>query len=331
MSRMLRTAGYSGLFVLVLVIGIRITFPKRILAYAAEAQLERALGFKNNVTVGSAGLRGIAGVRLRDVTIQPHARPGGSRPLPMTIEDTRASAGLLSLIRRRPRVKLDTHVAGGRIVARLRPEKGDARSIDVEIHDIDLRQVTLLAGRLGMPYRGTVRGTINLGFNDEGALSTGNLDMNLLNAAFGPGEIPNSRLPAAAQRFYTGNVPFDELNLGQLHIRGPIEGGILTTDTLRVGGGDVQIDGSGSIAFRPRITESQLSLTMSLGINPEWIAESEIGGMIGQVPELRLATAGGHLTFSLTGPLNRPQFRPGSANAVRPGRGRSGAARRPRR
>jgi type II secretion system protein N len=273
-----------------------LTFPYDLLARRIEMEA-RSAGAE--VTIGSAGVGGLAAVRARDVRLRIAPAPGGDAWPELRFERAVVSPDLIALILRRTSFAFSVDgyggTARGHIALSNDPRQPGISSFRIDASDLDLSALPLreLAGVLAagklrlkadlpalLPVE-TARGSINLAL--EGAAVTG-------------GTIAGFSLPRTT--------------LGRLDGAVAVEKGIARIDKTQARGGDVEADLDGSINLRPLLSLSQADLHLRFRPGDSWLNENAmIKGMIGLIQNARQGD--GSYVFTLDGPLSRMQSRPG--------------------
>lgn len=308
-KRAVRIAVFFAVFAGCMLLSVRCTLPGAFLTHVAEAQLEKALGHQYSVDIEKAGLRGIAGARLRNVRLTSrHAKLSSGAPIRLMIPKIVVSVSPFKLLGRNIDARIRAEVGGGRLEVDVnRHLKSAAQRYEIRLFDVNLSAFPFVEAKLGLPLSGVLRGTLAAGFDDEGRLSQGNIDLNVLNTQLGPGAIPNGILPPDVRRFWTSDIAFPAVDIGDVLLRAPINGSQADIETFRVVGEDVRSSGEGRIILRDPLNTSQIQASIRLAVEQSFIEEADLGGIIGSVPELRGISRGGEMLFTLSGPVTKPQ------------------------
>lgn len=308
-KRAVRIAVFVAVFTGCLLLSARCTLPGAFLTHVAEAQLEEALRHQYTVDIEKAGLRGIVGAKLRNVRLTSRkATLSTGAPIRVVIPKVTVSVSPLKLLGRNIDATLRAEVGGGRLEVDVnRNLKSSAQSYEVRLFDVNLSAFPFVEAKLGLPLSGVLRGTLAGGFDVEGRLTQGNVDLNVLNTQLGPGAIPNEILPPDVRRFWTSDIAFPAVDIGDVLLRAPINGSQAEIETFRVVGEDVRSSGEGRVILRDPLNTSQIQASIRLAVEQSFIEEADLGGIIGSVPELRGMSRGGEMLFTLSGPVTKPQ------------------------
>jgi type II secretion system protein N len=334
-QRIVSIAGGASLFVFVFVLGLLLTFPMGIVTRVAEAQTEKALGFKYDVHIGGTSLSGLNGVKATDVDIAPVEAATAEGPrLPLHIERVRVSAGLLALLRGKLSATVEAEFRSGSLVARYLPGETNPHRIELDVFDVDLRDIDLIRQRIGMPLSGVVRGNVNLEYNAEARLGGGDVNLSVSPLVLGPGSVK-----APALRILEGGVPLPATQFGTVAIRAAISESDLTIESFESDGSDVQLSASGRVQLRDPMKASVASLDLRFHIDDAYKDKAGLGAVFGTVPWLQRASCGeGWYGIKVAGPIGRLGPPAPLGAACRQGRGAeaapaagAGAANRPQR
>jgi type II secretion system protein N len=309
-NRAVRIGVFVGAFVCCLLLATRCTLPNAFMARVAEAQLEKGLDYEYEVSIERARLRGLVGAGLENLqlTSRNHSLPSGA---PVRIRVPKATLGVspLNLVGQNVDAKLKANVGGGRVELDVfRKLSSNEQNYEIRLYDVDMAAFPFVEGRIGLPLSGVLRGTITVGFDPEGRLASGNVDLNVLNTKLGPGSLPNSILPPDVRRFWSADIAFPQVDIGDILLRAPVNGSEAKIETLRVVGEDLRASGEGRVILREPLGNSQIQASVRLAIEQAFIEEADLGGLIGSIPELRGMNRGGEMLFTLSGPVKRPQL-----------------------
>ena len=318
-----RTVGIVAGLIVVFVAALFITQPRAYLARMVEAQIESQTRFAYDATIDRVALRWPLGVRIDGVELRsttPRAATPGGGPPPRhvtRVDRIKVRAGLLSLLRRRPNVSAAVRIDDGRADVQLR-SGADQRDIRLALNDIDVRNLGVVADRVGMPVRGTLRGSVHLATSPAGQVLDGTVDINVLNTSVGPGGLPNTILPADMRQFYAGNIPLPQaVHIGDILLRAGLDDGTITLTDFAFDGNDVRGGATGSITLRQPRPSSTLDLAIRIALSPEFVESAGLGVTLDSIPAVQQAQSNDELAFELRGRLGQPQLTPAGAGARR--------------
>lgn len=298
-------AAFAALFVAVFVGGLVLTFPSSILARVVEAQVEKALGFRYDITVESARLSGV-GVRLRGVELEPTAPLAeGEVRLPTVIDQLTIRTTLGSLMARTPAARVDARIGDGRLVASYSPAE-DGNELSANIYDIDLGRIDLIRQRIGVPLQGVMRGTIAFAYDAEGELSSGRIELNGLSLGIGPGMLNIPRAPLGLPSV---------TDLGTLLIVANIEGSSLSIERCESSGSDIRTNCSGTVDLRSPARASRVAMQLLVAPDSAWVEEAALGPVLHRIPTLQRAQTSEGYELALRGMLANLEVQPASGSS----------------
>ena len=289
--RLLWPAGGALAFFVFLVL----TFPYDLLARRIEMEARRAGA---EVTIGSAGVGGLAAVRARDVRVRLSA-PGGESWPELRFERAVVSPDLMALILRRTSFGFSVEGYGGKARGHVAlsndPRQPGISSFRIDATDFDLAALPLreMAGVAGT---GKLRLKADLPALVPVETARGALTLAVDGAAVNGGTAAGLSLPRTALGRVDGSVT--------------VEKGVARVEKTQARGGDVEADLDGNINLRPLLSLSQADLHVRLLPADRWLNENAvIKGMIGLIQNARQGD--GSYVFTLSGPISRLQPRPG--------------------
>lgn len=307
-----RSALLGGTVVLIvgcILAGFIWLMPRASVANIAEAQLQKATGFRYHVQIDGASLSGLSGIKATNIHLRSRERVSENlRPGTLNIDTLKVRAGLLSLLRRQPSIRTRVDFPSGH--ARILLHQGkEENTLEAQFFDVALTDLGLLRDYARVPLAGTLRGSVEGTVNDENLLVDANIDMNILELVVGPRTLSGSDLPADVQRFFFGDITIPALDAGNILIRGAVdESDVFVIDEFVGQGDDLRLKAEGQIVPKSPSARSELSLQLSVAVEPEWVERAQLGMIIDNVPMISKAQQGDNLVFSITGPLNKPKF-----------------------
>jgi type II secretion system protein N len=292
LRRLLLPAAAVVAFFLFLVL----TFPYDVLARRIEMEAKRAGA---ELTIGSAGVGGLAAVRARDVRVRivPAA---GAEPWPeLRFDRAVLSPDILALILRRTSFGFSLSGYGGTARGHLSlsndPRQPGVSSFRIDANDLDLAALPLRE-MAGVNVSGKLRLKADLPALLPVETARGALALTLDGAEVVGGNAMGFALPRTTLGRVDGSVA--------------VEKGIARVDKTQARGGDIEADVDGNINLRPLLSLSQADLHLRFRPADRWLNENAvIKGMIGLIQNARQGD--GSYLFTLSGPLSRLQPRPG--------------------
>lgn len=283
--------------------------PRASVARIAEAQLQKATRFKYNVDIKGAALSGLTGIKATGIHLRSREIVSENLdPGALDIDVLKVRAGFFSLLGRKPNIRSRIDFPSGHALVRLNQGK-EERSLEAQIYDVSLTDLGMLRDYARVPLRGTLRGSIQGTLDAEQRLIDADVDMNILDLIAGPRTLSGSDLPAEVQRFFFGEINIPALRAGDILVRGAVdESDVFVIEEFKGQGDDLRVKAEGQIVPKAPSSQSELSLKLSVAVEPDWVEEAQLGMIIDNVPMISKAQEGDNLVFSITGPLNKPKF-----------------------
>lgn len=303
-----------GVFGAAFIFGLWLTFPMRLVARVVEAQAEKALGFKYDVSIDRVRFSGISGLRLIGLELMPTGTaPEGEVWLPTRIDSARVNVGLSSLGSVPPRVRADLRVGDGRLEARVAPGDEGGAVVGVELTDFPLQRIDLIRQRTGMPMQGQVSGVFDLTLDDDWTVTAGRIDLTVPGLVAGPGAIRSSAL-----RQVGGSLPISATDLGTLAVQAAIEEGTLSIERIEASGTDVRLEVTGQVELRGSLCSSRVAAQTRFALDSGYVEENALAVPLSNVPLLQRAQTADGYVLSLSGLLCRLRPEAGSMRRGEP-------------
>ena len=285
MSPTLRKTLFGLLFSFTLSVGSLLMFPMGIVSRVIEAQTEKALGYKYDVSLEKTTLSGLPAVSLHNLQLLPLGGTQEGPKLPIKVEKARISLGLFSLLRGKPAAEVTLTFPSGEIVSRLIP--GDGYRAEVDFFDVDLRDLDIIRQKLGLPVSGAVRGNMTFELDAERRLQGGEINLSIAPLVIGPGA-----LKAAATKSLEGGIPLPATALGTVSFRANIKESDIVIDALESDGKDIKLASNGKIQVREPFKASSVQLDLRFLIEEDYKERAGLGGLFGMMPVLQRASCG---------------------------------------
>lgn len=299
------------LFGLVFTIGLRLTFPMKLVTSVIEAQAEAALDFEYDIEIDRTRFSGLAGVKLFGISIE------STTPLeeeevrvPMRFDSAHVRVGILSALRGNPRVRADLRLGDGQIRADFGPNDS-GRGLKVELFDVELRGIAPVRAVVGLPTQGAASGTFELTWTEDWRITGGNVEVGVAGLVFGPGN-----LEAEAFEQFGGFIPLPETDFGNVVIRAPIEGSDVRVDQFEASGTDIRVNAGGVVQLRTPRPTSRVNLSIEFQLDGGYVEEAGLGAVLADSYMQRLQVGDG-FALSITGPFSRPSIGPASSGGRR--------------
>jgi type II secretion system protein N len=272
-----------------------LTFPYDVLARRLEVEAQRVGA---ELTIGSLGPSGLAGLRAREVKLRLPAAPGETIP-ELRLDRADLSPDLLALILRRTSFGFAFEGYGGtaRGHAALSndPRQPGLTSLRLDAHDVDLHALPLKE-LAGVEASGKLQLKIDLPSLLPAEAANGSLSLTLDGGGVTGGTVQG--------------FPVPRTSLGKVEGGANIEKGLARVDKTTARGGDIEAEVDGNVTLRPLLALSQADLHVHFRFSDRWLNENAmIKGAIGLIQNARQAD--GSYIFTFSGPLARMTPRPG--------------------
>jgi type II secretion system protein N len=272
-TRRLETA-YAAAAVAMFLVVLVATFP--------YAQTVRAVLEPMGLSVSSTGQHysfpfgaRLDNVRVRSMT-NPHA------PLLFESESVRIAPSILWTLLLRPGISTSANAYGGTIAISAH-RSGSATAVSFSTVGVKMESYGEVQ-RLGLRFGGTLSGAGSLMLTpDDLAADSGSISMDI------------AALSVSAPG---GGQP---VKLGDAHARLSLTSGIVKIEELKNKGGDIAVDGGGTIRLAPDWTQSPLAMRLTLVPTPQ--ARQKLGFLMGLLPH-----PPGTQPYTLRGTLGAPVF-----------------------
>lgn len=309
MSERLRQILISAVAILAaFALGLWLTFPMGVVSRVIEAQAEKALDFKYDISIEKVRFSGISGIRMIGLEMIPTGEaPEGQVYLPTRFDSVRVNAGLLSLSGPVPRVRADIRVGEGRIRARLAPGEEQHAEISVELTEFPLQRMDVLRQITGMPFTAELSGLVELSYSDEMRLTGGNVQLSTPSLLIGPGAVRSSAL-----RQVGGSLPITATDFGAFVAQAAIDGSALQIERLDAAGAHVQLDVSGRVDLREPVCASRVAMQLRLALAADYVEANGLSVPLSSVDLLRRSQTADGYVLSLSGLLCNLRPEPGA-------------------
>ncbi len=302
----LRYTVYGLFFLLCLVFFTVKGFPIDVVQSRIEREAERRLGMK--MTTGQLEVLFPNGVEADNVRLM---KPGREGQPGLAVLITRASGrvSLLGLLAGDVDVSFDAELLNGKVQGDL--GLGDAtKTVDVELHALDLSRLPIWQQLLGLPLTGKITGQVELKLNPADIKSAaGSLALTLEQGALGAGKIRGLSTPP--------------IRLGKTEANLEIEKGKAEFKTFSVRSDDIEASLDGYLLLQPELAHTSARCTLRFKPSATFLSDNPKFEDIIQLSGMNRAKDGeGFFSYSVYGRLDHPTFRlhRGGSNRRPPGR-----------
>lgn len=258
MTKPIKLLLYVGCFGLALLAFLYWTFPYEALKGRLITMAEQGLGGDLQVSIGAIDSHWITGVELHGLAITDQRE---KKPVTwLQVEDMSVHVGLLSLLTGRPQARFAMEFPEGEIDGRYVRHNG-GQSVVVHCDEVGLAPFGLIPATTGLKLGGLLNGDVELSIDArqlkaaQGAIALAFQDWKILKG---------SQLKLGS----LGTLNLSELNIESLLLSRSedsglelaIENGVATVNTLRLKGGDIEVDLTGKIFLEQPFANARVNL-----------------------------------------------------------------------
>lgn len=321
-QRVLKLVGYASFYWFALVMFAYLTFPydrlkERIIQeFNARQTGPDAMRLELD-SIGSYWFSGVEAEGIRLVSPPKAESPGTDpatppKPSVLTIESAHARVRLLPLLIGRVGLSFGADAFDGSLSG-YTSESDGTRHLELELEELALSKVSLLADAVGLPLGGTLDGTVEFAL-PEGKLAKaeGTIDLKIQGLSAGDGK---AKIRDA--------IALPKVEAGDLTLEGEATTGQLKINNFSASGPDLELAAEGSVRLRDPMPSSMLALTARFRFTDRYMGKNDMtralfGAPGSTMPGLfdldsknkRAKAPDGFYGWRATGLLNAPQFTP---------------------
>ncbi|OGR07708.1 MAG: type II secretion system protein GspN [Deltaproteobacteria bacterium RIFOXYB12_FULL_58_9] len=322
-QKLIKVAGYAAFGGVSLLLFFYFTFPAEAVGLRLVQEVQNMTGGDVTVSFDHVSLHRLSGISAEGVKIRKANDTG--EVLELEVDEVTARLQLLSLLLFKVSTRVDVEIGEGGISA-LVTKTDDAVEIDLEIDAFDLAAVPALSKMAGLPLRGEIAGdlTVSVGFGSQGKGKTPLANQNQIapersegegkievkGLSFGPGAVAGFTIPTA-------------VSLGEIAIGLEMKRGRAELTSLEQSGGDLSLQGTGSVNLRQSLRMSNLDTCLKLKVDESFSKKHPKLDSALQLAQVRFKKDGnGFINIKLGGKLTSPKPQRGLCQAERPKRER---------
>lgn len=341
--KVLAYGGYPLFYIVALVVFIDLTFPNAALARFIESEFNSRQVFGSGVKldVEAASLYWMSGVELEGVRLKkpesaadkdtpatsaaassPDADKGKAKPpaspAPDTgvIEQAHVSVSLLRLLFGTEKLSFGANAFGGDVDG-VFVNSDDERTVELEIQEVGVTDMPLLADTVGLPLAGSLTGTVDLTMPEQKASKAeGKIEfaIDALTAGDGKAKILNT-------------IALPKVNAGRVVFEADVKEGVLTIKKLEAKGKDLELSAEGKIQLRDRIESSIMDVSLKFRFSDAYKNKNDMTrglfgdptsgtpGLLELDPKVRRSKRDdGYYAWVGRGILGKPTFSPASSS-----------------
>lgn len=243
-SRLILAA--SGCFVFCFVVFSYLTFPWGHLRDFIIQEVTRPADITGKrrpngrqLAIDSLGPWWFPGVKLEGVSYE--SKPmSADRNIVFAADAVYARLSLLSLLAGNKVIGFDIETGQGQADGSFSSSESSLE-LSAELDNLDIGQIKVLEGLVGLPVKGTASGEIDLEITEDATQSTGLVALTLQGVSIGDGEA----------KFKTAMIPggmtIEKIRAGQIELQSEVENGIAKISRFVGKGKDMEIQGWGDV------------------------------------------------------------------------------------
>lgn len=321
---------YLAFGLLVFLISVGFTFPDEQIKDIVTVELEKQLGGKYSVQVGELDVWWFTGVSLENVSLEERVDPSevepqspeekeaglpADRPMKLTIPRVSGRLAVIRSIIGGPTVNFEVDVGGG-VIDGYFQNGSEARSLYVDVDEIDLRKTLALTAFLGLPFFGELDGTIDLKMDPKRPMVTGGkIDLEGTKLTVGPATIKTDKFPPITY------LEIPQTNFGALDIQMNVDEDAkrkeMVIDAFKFQGRDIRGDLWGTFDLASRIEQTRAEVEMRMQLDENFVKKNNLGPFL-NVPEVRRGKNKDWFGFRLFGRLKNIRFKGSPKSATGP-------------
>jgi type II secretion system protein N len=248
---------------------------------------------------------------------KPEPKPAPSEPPSPDIEHAHVSVSLLRLLFGTQHITFGAEAFGGEMAGMV-SKSDDSQEIRLEIENMGVTNMPMLADVVGLPMTGALTGSIELAMPEGKATNTeGTVAFTIDSLTVGDGKakvLKAITLPKVG----AGTVTFDA----------EAAGGILKIKELKAKGKDLTLEADGKIRFRDPLESSLLEVNLKFKFSDAYKNKNDmtrglfgdpnsgVPGILELDPKVRRSKQpDGFYAWTARGPLGKPTINPGAGRA----------------
>ena len=319
-----RVAAYLAFGFLSFVAFLLVTFPDHRVRQIVSNEIEAAMDFEYDVTIGKLGFWRLTGISAREITLRERVVGGGADdeeadgPMPMMVRVERISARLApirTILGGGPAADFQIDVGESIIRGRFDMDgfnEAATQKISLNMNDLDLRRSTLLTSFVGQPIYGILDGDVEIEIDGArgGLITGGYVDLTGQQLTLGATTIEIDGIP-----LLTG-LDLPTTSFGNMEMLLTFEetehGSRLNFDKFETSGRDIFTEAWGHIDITP--TGNRPRVELRLQVNEEYVTEHGLSSLF-NMGEFRQGEYGEWYGFVIAGRAGDINFR-GSRTAA---------------
>lgn len=287
MSRKVRIALYALFTVVMLIIGLVLTFPWDAVGRRLEAEIAARIP-GGSVAIDEVGPAFI-GVSLYGVHLQLPSK--GTEPgAKVDLSRVSVKPNIIGSISGKPGARFSVDVFSGEASGSV-SKTADGSAVELVLETLQLDDGTLLEQFTGLKLAGGLSGRVELDLDPKGVPRDGNVDLVIAGAKITGGKIMGTAAPT--------------IDLGAPELKLEIAKGEGKITKFASKSPDILLDVTGTISFRQEFGQSLLKGNAKVKPSNEWLSKNPtVRGLLSLAGPMKKADDS--LEIPLNGPLTRP-------------------------
>lgn len=314
--------GYSAFYSFAFMLSVYLMFPYERIRDKVVIEFAKQQRGPNPMTLDIEEMSPywFTGVQATNValTIPPKesfGREGESEKAPtvITLEELKVRLSIFKRIIGKTEVSISISAFGGEINGVFHDD-GTERSIELDLENINVGQMTILSSLVGLPIAGTLHGTVNLTMPDRRiAKSNGSIALTVDGLAVGDGKTK-----------IKNTLALPRMNVGEFAFEAEVTNGVMRLSKLGASGQDLDIAADGKFTLRDSLSESISDLYLRFKFNDSYRKKNDITkGLFGEPgsstpglfeiadPKIKQSKrADGFYGWHMVGMVSAPRFDP---------------------
>jgi type II secretion system protein N len=318
-SKVLKGVLYSTLFFFSFLLFIYFTFPwDRLVALGVRMAEDRA---KLTIEIKGFSPSYGTGVVADEVTIITKPPAGDKDPTTYVLNNVSARISLWSLITGSYRLTFEGELLGGSVEGDVSLSSSNDKSMALSLSGIDLAQISLVSGYIGLPVKGRIGGEVNLEIPSKGLrTANGTVALRIEGGKVGEAgaKLDPSKHGGRKTPGYDTSITLQEgAALGTFVCNIDIKDGKGDIQEFGAAGGDVEASMTGSLLLRDGFVNSVLSGVFKFRFDEGYVERNKMSLFL-TAPDLAQAkTDDGFFAFNINDPINRLKFKPSKREGIK--------------
>ena len=324
-TKLLKGFLYSTLFLSSLVLFIYFTFPwDRLVTLGVRMAEDRA---KMTIDIKGFSPSFGTGVAADEVTIITKPVAGEKEGTTYVLKNVSARISLWSLVTGSYRLTFQGELLGGSVEGDVSLSGTNDKSMALALSGLDLSQISLISGYIGLPVQGRIGGDINLEIPAKGLrTSNGTISLRIDGGKVGEAGAkldPSKHGGRKTPGYDTSITLVEGAALGTFVCNIDIKDGKGDIKEFGAAGGDVEASMDGSILLRDGFVNSVLSGVFKFRFDEGYVERNKMSLFLTAPDLVQAKTDEGFFAYNINDPLNRLKFKPSKRDGVKgaPARG----------